>query len=100
MLGHDLLQAGRVEILAVRDLVPLVRSRDGGEHLGVDPRVVVTAKPRYSTCRRTVWSKLKVTASNLAEEWRRTRRDINHWTSPNTACRDVSSYVSAQCYRA
>jgi len=36
VLGHDLLQAGRIGVLAVRGLMPLVGGRDGGEHLGVD----------------------------------------------------------------
>ena len=41
VLGDHLLQARRVEVLAVGDLVPAVGRRDGGEHLGMDSRVVV-----------------------------------------------------------
>ena len=39
--GEDLLQTRGVVVLAVGDLVPVVRGRDRGEHVGVDAGVVV-----------------------------------------------------------
>jgi hypothetical protein len=45
VLRHHLLQALGVDILAVRDLVAVVRRGDRREHLGMDAGIVVGGEP-------------------------------------------------------
>jgi hypothetical protein len=44
VVAEHLLQSGRVGVLAVRDLVPVIGGGDGLEDLGVDARVVVAGE--------------------------------------------------------